>query len=302
LHALENYCVKPADPYMRFPLRAQLAATFVALAFAYPTTASAQRVNTIKPTAPATKQVTLDGIVRDREGRLLAAAEVIVDDEHRTITNSRGEFRIPGLEPGVIEFTARRIGYSPVTTAVQVDPGLTVHLAVRLTPIAIQLGTMIVEGKRLDKTLWQTGFYKRQQTGAGQYFDDQYFKQHQTSIGTVVSNVPTVFLDRKNNGTTIALGRTANGTGCLMSVFVDGNVVPWANEGIDGVVNRDDVLAMEVYARASEMPSRIAGLGGMNGVGSIGVVNLRSSQLANGITTGDCGAILIWTKPLAPRR
>jgi hypothetical protein len=114
--------------------------------------------------------------------------------------------------------------------------------------------------------------------------------------------VPTVFLDRKNNGTTIALGRTANGTGCLMSVFVDGNVVPWANEGIDGVVNRDDVLAMEVYARASEMPSRIAGLGGMNGVGSIGVVNLRSSQLANGITTGDCGAILIWTKPLAPRR
>ena len=95
-------------------------------------TAQAQRVNSIKPSAPAT--ITLDGVVRDREGRALSAAEVLVDGEHRVITNSRGEFTIPGLPAGIVEFTARRIGYSPITTAVQVDPGVTAHLAVKLVP------------------------------------------------------------------------------------------------------------------------------------------------------------------------
>jgi hypothetical protein len=267
-----------------------------------PAAASAQRINTIKPAAPATQAVGLAGIVRDKEGRPLAAAEVIVDDEHRTITNSRGEFSITGLESGIIEFTARRIGYNPVSTAVQVDPGLIAHLAIKLTPLAIQLGTIVVEGKRLDKTLWQTGFYQRQQTGNGHYFDDDYFRRHQASLGTVVTEVPKVFLERKNNGTAIALGTTANGTGCLLSVFVDGHLISWADQGLDAVVNRDDVLAMEVYAHASQMPARIAGKGGMNGVGLIGTVNLRGLTLAQGPTTGDCGAILIWTKPLQTKR
>jgi len=273
-----------------------------AIVLLFPAISSAQRINTIKPTAPATQSVGLDGIVRDREGRALAAAEVIVDDEHRTITNSRGEFSLTGLEAGVIELTARRIGYNPVTTAIQVDPGIIAHLAIKLTPLAIQLGTIVVEGKRLDKTLWQTGFYQRQQTGNGHYFDDEYFRRHQTSLGTVVTEVPKVFLERKNNGTAIALGTTANGTGCPLSVFVDGHMISWADQGLDAVVNRDDVLAMEVYAHASEMPARIAGLGGMNGGGVIGNVNLRSLTLAQGPTTGDCGAILVWTKPLETRK
>jgi hypothetical protein len=287
---------------MRPSLRLSAVTVFATLALMIPAAASAQRINTIKPAAPATQAVGLAGIVRDKEGRPLAAAEVIVDDEHRTITNSRGEFSITGLESGIIEFTARRIGYNPVSTAVQVDPGLIAHLAIKLTPLAIQLGTIVVEGKRLDKTLWQTGFYQRQQTGNGHYFDDDYFRRHQASLGTVVTEVPKVFLERKNNGTAIALGTTANGTGCLLSVFVDGHLISWADQGLDAVVNRDDVLAMEVYAHASQMPARIAGKGGMNGVGLIGTVNLRGLTLAQGPTTGDCGAILIWTKPLQTKR
>ena len=137
----------------------------------------AQRINPIKPATPAATGtgVTLDGVVRDKEGRPLAAAEVIVDGDHRSITNSRGEFTISGLTSGVIEFTTRRIGYTPITSAVQVDPGtLRVNLAVKLVPIVQELGTMVVEGKRLSKALWQTGFYKRQDGGRGAYFDDSY--------------------------------------------------------------------------------------------------------------------------------
>ena len=264
--------------------------------------ASAQRINTIKPSAPAS--VTIDGVVRDNVGRALSAAEVIVDDKHRSITNSRGEFSISGLLPGVIEFTTRRIGYTPITSAVQVDPGaLAVHLAVKLVPLATQLGTIVVEGRRLDKSLWQTGFYQRQQMGMGHYFDDLYLKRYQASIATLIGTVPSVFLDRTSNGTAVALGRLANGSSCPLAVVVDGNFIPWARDlGLDNVVNRDDILAVEVYPRASEIPARIAGLGGMSGVGSIGTINIQGATIQSGQVYAECGAVLIWTKPLEAKR
>src|SRR5215212_7750189 len=160
--------------------RLSLHAVVLVAAVTIPSLALAQRINTIKPTAPAATVtgVTLEGVVRDREGRPLAAAEVFVDAGHRSITNSRGEFTLSGLGGGLIEFTARRIGYTPITSAVQVDPGtLRVSLGVKLVPIVQELGTMVVEGKRLSKSLWQTGFYKRQDGGRGTYFDDAYMQR-----------------------------------------------------------------------------------------------------------------------------
>lgn len=278
------------------------AALLIALALPFAArTARAQRINPITSSAPTT--VTIDGVVRDREGRALAAAEIMVDAEHRVITNSRGEFSIPNLPAGIVEFTARRIGYSPVTTAVQVDPGVTVHLAVKLVPLAIQLGTIVVEGKRLDKALWQTGFYQRQLTGRGTYFDDNFLRSFGGGIGTLMLNVPTVRLARASNGSALAVGKLPNGSDCPLNIFVDGNVIPWAtNTGIDDIVSRDDVLAVEVYPRASEMPARISGLGGTGGLGTIGTVNLQGASMQSNSSTSDCGAVLIWTKPLELKR
>jgi hypothetical protein len=276
----------------------------VATAFAPARRAEGQRINKITG-AGAPAKVTLDGKVTDGFGRPLSAAEVIVDDEHRAISNARGEFRITDLEPGTIDFISRRIGYQPTNTTIQVEPGLTVHLAIKLVPVAIQLGTMIIEGKPIDRALWQTGFYQRQATGAGQYFDAEYMKSHHASLGALMENVAAVSVERNNagRGGSIALGRLPNGNACALNVFVDGRLIPWANTtGMEDVVNRDDVLAVEVYPRASEMPARIAGRGGPTGVGLIGTVNLRGSAQQAGATTGECGAILIWTKPYDSKR
>jgi hypothetical protein len=223
-----------------------------------------------------------------------------VDGDHRSITNSRGEFTISGLTSGVIEFTTRRIGYTPITSAVQVDPGtLRVNLAVKLVPIVQELGTMVVEGKRLSKALWQTGFYKRQDGGRGAYFDDSYMKNFKASIATLVGTVSGVNIDRGSNGVAKAYGKLPNGSLCPLSVFVDGNYISWATQlGIDDIINREDVLALEIYPRASEMPSRIAGMGGMSGVGNIGTVNIQGASVQGGGTFAECGAVLIWTKPL----
>jgi hypothetical protein len=266
-----------------------------------PAASFAQRINSI--TSAAAPTVTLQGIVSDKDGRALAAAEIVVDSANRVITNSRGEFTIPGLQPGVIEFTARRIGYSPVTTAVQVDPGLTVHLAVKLVPAVVQLGTIVVEGKRMSKQLWQTGFYQRQATGQGTYFDDEYLRHFQSGLGALLTNVPTVRVTRASNGSALAVGKLPNGSDCALTVFVDGNILPWATgTGLDDVVNRDDVLAVEVYPRASEMPAKITGRGGASGVGSIGTFTLQGASLEANSSSAECGALLIWTKPLEARK
>src|SRR5687768_3881201 len=163
----------------------------VTLLTCIPSAALAQRINTIKPAAPPAS-VTLDGIVYDAIGRPLAAAEIIVTEEKRAISNSRGEFKIEDLPAGIVEFTARRIGYQPTTTAIQIEPGLTVHLAVKLVPVPVQLGTIVVEGKTLDKTLWQTGFYQRRDGARGHYFDAEYFKRYQASLGGLMENVASV--------------------------------------------------------------------------------------------------------------
>lgn len=271
-----------------------------ALLMCVPSAAMAQRINTIKGAA-APASVTLDGIVYDAIGRPLAAAEIIVTDDKRAISNSRGEFRIPDLPAGIVEFTVRRIGYQPTTTAIQIEPGLTVYLAVKLVPVPVQLGTIVIEGKTLDKTLWQTGFYQRRDGARGHYFDAEYFKRYQASLGGLMENVAGVRVNRASSGRggAVAMGRLPNGSLCPLSVYVDGNFIPWASEtGIDDVVNRDDVLAVEVYSRASDMPPTIVGRGGASAVGSIGTVRLSGNSLQYGAGFAECGAILVWTKPL----
>jgi hypothetical protein len=67
-------------------------------------------------------------------------------------------------------------------------------------------------------------------------------------------------------------------------------------------VNRQDVLAIEVYPRATQMPSYLSGYtggadgGSGGGIPSPGGVNLR------GAGSVDCGAIVIWSKPFEGRK
>ena len=270
-----------------------------------PAAASAQRINTIKSTpsvAPAS--VSIDGVVSDGFGRPLAAAEIIVDADHRAISNARGEFTIQNLPAGIVEFTARRIGYQPTTTAIDIDPGVTVHVAVKLVPVAVEIGTMVIEGKQLDRALWNTGFYQRRDGGRGHYFDSEFFRRSNVSIGGLLEGVAGVRVNRGSSGRggPVPMGRLPNGGLCNLDVYVDGNYIPWASQtGIDDVINRDDVLAVEVYSSAMDKPPVIVGKGGAGGVGSIGTVQLNGARLEIGSAFAECGALLVWTKPFEDR-
>ena len=270
-----------------------------------PQAASAQRINTIKSTpsvSPAS--VSIDGVVSDGFGRPLAAAEIIVDADHRAISNARGEFTIQNLPAGIVEFTARRIGYQPTTTAIDIDPGVKVHVAVKLVPVAVEIGTMVIEGKQLDRALWNTGFYQRRDGGRGHYFDADFFRRSNVSVGGLLEGVAGVRVNRGTSGRggPVPMGRLPNGGLCNLDVYVDGNYIPWASQtGIDDVINRDDVLAVEVYSSAMDKPPVIVGKGGAGGVGSIGTVQLNGARLEVGSAFAECGALLVWTKPFEDR-
>jgi hypothetical protein len=270
-----------------------------------PHVASAQRINTIRPqAAPSPASVAIEGIVSDGLGRPLAAAEIIVDEDHRAISNARGEFLIQNLPAGIVEFRARRIGYQPTTTAIQIDPGVKVHVAVKLVPVAVEIGTMIIEGKSLDRALWNTGFYQRRESGRGHYFDNDFFNRSEMSLGGLLEGVAGVRVNRGTGGRggPIPMGRLANGGLCPLDVYVDGNFIPWATQtGIDDVVNRNDVLAVEVYSSAMDKPPVIVGRGGASGVGSIGTVQLNGARMEIGAAFAECGALLVWTKPFEDR-
>ncbi len=224
--------------------------------------------------------VTLTGVVRDPDGTPLSAVEVVVDSTYRDFTNERGEFKLSGLRAGLLELTARRVGYHPISTIVQVDSGLVVQLAIKLIPNAAELETVVVEGKRLNRTLVENGYYERQKLGAGYFMDPDYLARHSTGISSLVRTIPSVQVSRTRRGAEVALGRNGHRL-CAMSIFVDGTYFRMGGElGVDEAINRDDLLALEVYPHATDIPTK---------------------YLGSGMSGFDCGAIMIWTKPFAPK-
>jgi hypothetical protein len=243
--------------------------------------------------------VTIAGVVRDTSGRVLPGAEVR-SGEHYTLTSDSGTFVLAGLAPDTVELLVRRIGFRPVVTAFVIRPGLTVSVAVRMTPSDVTLGTIVVAGEKVDARLWKSGFYHRQKLGSGTFFAPDYLEHHGSSLSGLIAEVPGVRVQRDIRARATAIGHFG-GKECPMNVFIDGTLARWANDvGLDAVLAKDEILAVEVYPRASFVPSVLvgsssdaSGIGGAAGSGS-------STRLTSQGQRSDCGAIFFWTKPFAP--
>jgi hypothetical protein len=249
--------------------------------------------------------VTIAGVVRDTGGRVLAGAEVR-SGERFTLTSDSGTFVLGELRPDTVELSVRRIGYNPVSTAFVIRPGLTVSVAVRMTPSNVTLGTILVEGKKVDSRLWKSGFYERAKLGSGTFFTPEYLEHHGSSVSGLVAEVPGVGIQRDVRGRASAIGHLGSKS-CPMNVFIDGTLVRWAGDvGLDAILPKDDILAVEVYPRAAFVPSVLVGSGAAAGGatsgagGASGVNASTNSMMTSQGQRSDCGAIFFWTKPFEP--
>ncbi|HEU4629883.1 MAG TPA: carboxypeptidase-like regulatory domain-containing protein [Gemmatimonadaceae bacterium] len=241
----------------------------------------------------AARTVTLVGVVRDTAGLPLSGAEVRAGARQFTLTGEDGRFALTGVAPDTIQLLVRRIGYQPADVILEAGAGLRVELAVKLVPSATELGTIVVNGRKMDTRLLESGFYDRQKVGSGTFFDPDDLEHHGGSMDALLREVPSVRVSRDIHNRSVALGQFAGGT-CRLNVFLDGILIRWAaDEGLDMMVNKRDVLAIEVYPRPVQVPAIFAGY-------------LSESQgglpLPGGGASGgggaSCGALVIWTKPV----
>jgi hypothetical protein len=256
--------------------------------------------------------VTLVGVVRDSSGRALANAEVRAGAELATMSDDRGRFSLPGVPPDTIQVLVRRIGYLPANVVLAADPGTRVELAVNLVPSAVELGTIIVEGRRMSTHLNREGFYARQARGFGTHFGPEELERHAAMPLTgFLSMVPSVSVERGAGGRAVAWGSGGAGRQCPLTVYLDGVVSRWATDaGLDNIVNRHDILGIEVYSRSGELATAYGATGqnrsdSRGGFGSRNHAILDGEVVASGevggVSTSDCGALMIWTKPPGSR-
>lgn len=238
---------------------------------------------------PAPTTVTLVGVVRDTGGRTLSGAEVRAGPTQFAISGADGRFQVDSVPGDTVQLLVRRIGYRPADVILAATPGVRVELAVTLVPAAVELGTIVVEGRRMDTQLWSNGFYERQKLGRGTAFGPEVLERRGGTFGSLIREVPGVTVTRSRTGDLFA----SNQRGCGMLVFLDALHLRWADMvGLDELVNPNDLLAVEVYQRATQVPGSV---GGLQGQGGMGIPNMVSG--AAGAGSCEPGAILIWTKP-----
>ena len=241
----------------------------------------------------AERTVTLVGVVRDTTGRALSGAEVRAGADAFTLTDQSGRFEISGVEGDTVQLLVRRIGYLPADVILEAAPGLRVELAVSMVPAAVQLGTVVIEGRQMDTRLWRNGFYEREKSSFGYAFGPDEVDGKPIPVSALAVQAPGVHLVHGAAGKAIPYGRIGSRQ-CALNIFLDGMHIRWASEvGIDQLVNRQEVIAVEVYPRATSVPTAFLR-------DAVGLPSPGGAVGGSGAAT-DCGVLLIWTRPLGEK-
>jgi hypothetical protein len=248
---------------------------------------------------PRANTLTLSGVVKDISGNAVSGAQISVGRDLAAFSDSIGNFSLAGVPRGTIDLVVRRMGFQANAVSLETKPDVTgVTIAVTMVPNAVSLGTIVIEGKTLDRDLWMKGFYKRQDMGRGYFFTPQQMAHTKISLSTLMTEVPSVALMTLRGNSRVPVARVGGGVGgpryCAMNVFLDGQYLSWATQvGIDNVIAQQEVKAIEVYNRPSQVPNAISGIAGF---GSGGVAISNPGFAAGGL--GECGVILLWSKPI----
>jgi len=86
-------------------------------------------------------------------------------------TTSDGGFVFPGVLPGTYVLSARRIGFAPLETLIELTPG-THRVQLRLEPVRVELAPVeVIASTRLQQHLDEVGFLHRRKEGFGKFMD-----------------------------------------------------------------------------------------------------------------------------------
>lgn len=231
---------------------------------------------------------TLRGRILDAiTGEPVVLAQVSLLEEGRRevavdLADLGGVFDLAAPRRGSYFLFVRRDGYKTLMDGLfELGSDGVVEVRVGLTPDAIELDPIDVEARRVGTPLERSGFFDRVLTAPGYFLTREDIERAGSSkVADVFQRVPRVEVDatRPLTGPNVlqnpSIFMRRGAEPCFPTLYIDRHIV--AN-GITGAVRPDDwvntgeIEAIEVYARASQVPT---GFDPVNG----------------------CGVVLIWTR------
>jgi len=216
---------------------------------------------------PASAQVgSITGSVRSftTGGAIEGARVELVGTRHLTATSARGEFSLRSLAPGKYVIQASAIGFSRLSSEIEVRAGETLEIEFQAQVEAVQLPELAVaEAPRLPDE-----FVRRSHEGGGRYLSRAEIERRPgaLTVTELLRTFPGVRISCRRRPCYVDFTRSPRG--CPPAFFLDGMqteaaaVLMQPSREVDGI---------EVYSGLAETPPELKG---------------RNS----------CGAFAVWTR------
>jgi propanediol dehydratase small subunit len=211
------------------------------------------------------------------------------------VTGADGRFHLRVRDPGGHRLRAQRVGFQAATSPVMtVTPGDTLQVEMRMSTGSVVLAplTVVAASRSIVRDEQMAEFdWRREHQPWGRYVGPEEIERiNPFRASDVLQQVP--FVHVQGGHQRVVTLRAPFGRGrCLPTVYVDGHFVATSGGGsravgrgrgdgppitLDEVVAGTTVAAVEVYDRPSMSPAEFA-------------------------PRGDCGVIVIWTRPPGSR-
>jgi hypothetical protein len=197
-------------------------------------------------------------------GRVVNDKGIPVPDARVSVTGAKsmattgtdGEFRLTGLPSGTRAVVVRRVGYSPVETAVDLSAREPARIIVRLAQSAPTLQTVSVQGA-YQSALKKNGFLDRKKMGMGHFLGPEDIARRQPQyFSSLFQTIPGFRLVNGQYGSSITSSRSTgpNGQGGCVTIWVDGVQYRESQTGeLDNQLPVNQLMAVETYS-SSEAP------------------------------------------------
>ena len=212
----------------------------------------------------------IDGAITDSSLVPLGDATAwVLGSRIEVLTGANGRFRIEKLPAGRYLLLVRRIGFTPVSTAVQVDGGDTARVWLSLNRVTAALDTMRIVARNESGRLSE--FEARRTSGDGQFMTQAEIEKLNLQG---VSDLLRHFMAVQITTSGIAVnGRLMPAWGCPFQFYIDGVAVPTPKVYVD-LPSPKEIAGIEVHTTVGTIPL----------------------QYKNTHGAGFCGVILLWTR------
>jgi hypothetical protein len=219
------------------------------------------------------------------------------------VTDSAGRFLLTSPQPGQYRMQIRRIGYQPATSGeISFQKSKVWQLTLELAPLAAELEPVTIR-ERTGRQWAVDGFRERQALGQGIFLDHlDILARDPVYIADLFRGMPGMQIELGRGGPTV---ESRQGRGCL-KMFV--NWLPLESLSENGHRTMElpppkEVMGVEVYREFKEVPQALRHYARSSPPPPPELLVLRAGRAnpaarppERGVTPGQCGLVLIWTK------